>query len=44
MNSIILLGSGGHCKSCIDVLEKIFSHNISAIIEKPNQVKKEFMR
>ena len=43
MNSIILLGSGGHCKSCIDVIEKSFSHKIKGIIDKPNLVNKEFM-
>ena len=43
MSSIILLGSGGHCKSCIDVIEKSHSHKIKGIIDKPNQVNKEFM-
>ena len=43
MNSIILLGSGGHCKSCIDVIEKSFSHKIKGIIDKPDHVNKEFM-
>ena len=43
MSSIILLGSGGHCKSCIDVIEKSYSHKIKGIIDKPNQVNKEFM-
>ena len=37
MNSVILLGSGGHCKSCIDVIEKSF-FKIKGIIDKPNQV------
>ncbi len=43
MNSVILLGSGGHCKSCIDVIEKSNSFKIKGIIDKPNQVNKEFM-
>ena len=43
MNSIILLGSGGHCKSCIDVIEKSSSHKIKGIIDKPKKGKKEFM-
>ena len=43
MNSIILLGSGGHCKSCIDVIEKSYSHKIKGIIDKSNQVNQEFM-
>ena len=33
MNSIILLGSGGHCKSCIDVIEKNKLFKISGIID-----------
>ena len=43
MNSIILLGSGGHCKSCIDVIEKSSSHKIKGIIDKPKKGGKEFM-
>ena len=43
MNSIILLGSGGHCKSCIEVIEKNNEYEIKGIIEKSYSSKKEFM-
>ena len=43
MNSIILIGCGGHCKSCIDVIERANYFKIKGIIEKPNTSKKEFM-
>ena len=32
MNSVILLGSGGHCKSCIDVIEAEQKYNILGIV------------
>ena len=39
MNSIILIGSGGHCKSCIDVLET--NNDIKlGIVEKDKVLKK----
>ncbi len=43
MNSIILLGGGGHCKSCIDVIEKSSYFKIKGIIDKPDQVNKKIM-
>ena len=43
MKSIILLGCGGHCKSCIDVIETSKKYKIKGIIEKTNSLKKEFM-
>ena len=42
MNSIILLGSGGHCKSCIDVIEKSYSHKIKGIIDKYQLFKEKY--
>ena len=44
MNSIILLGAGGHCKSCIDVIEKGKNFYIKGIVDKDcNNEKLEFM-
>lgn len=36
MESIILIGGGGHCKSCIDVIEQEGRFNIAGIVEKDN--------
>ena len=43
MNSIILIGSGGHCKSCIDVIETNNEYKIKGIVDKDKVFKKEFM-
>ncbi|MEA1987984.1 MAG: acetyltransferase, partial [Pseudomonadota bacterium] len=32
MKKILLIGAGGHCKSCIDVIEKIGEWQIAGII------------
>lgn len=32
-NGIILIGGGGHCKACIDVLEQEGKHSIAGIVE-----------
>ena len=34
---IILVGGGGHCKACIDVIEKITSYKIYGIIDNINK-------
>ena len=34
MKKIILLGGGGHCKSCIDVIENENKYKIIGIIDK----------
>ena len=31
---IILLGGGGHCRSCIDVIEQAGDFNIAGIVDK----------
>ena len=38
MKSIILLGNGGHCKSCIDVIENSNEFCIKGIISKNPQI------
>ncbi len=37
--SIILIGSGGHCKSCIDIIEQENKYSIAGIIDKNRSVK-----
>ena len=36
-SSIILLGGGGHCKSCIDVLENDEKFKIKGIVEQSGE-------
>lgn len=36
MKKIILVGGGGHCKSCIDVIENENKYKITGIIDKKN--------
>lgn len=36
--SIILVGGGGHCKSCIDVIEQMNRFTIAGIIDLPDKV------
>jgi sugar O-acyltransferase (sialic acid O-acetyltransferase NeuD family) len=37
-NSLILIGGGGHCKSCIDVVEQEGYYTIAGILDKPELV------
>lgn len=37
-NNIILIGGGGHCKSCIEVIELDRKYNIFGIIDKEDRV------
>ncbi len=43
MKSIILLGNGGHCKSCIDVIENSDEFSIKGIVVKDNYYQDTFM-
>ena len=43
MKSLLLLGSGGHCKSCIDVIETCGKFKIRGIIIHPDQSIQKFM-
>jgi len=38
MKKIILLGGGGHCKSCIDVIENENIYKIAGIIDKKKKI------
>ena len=38
---IILIGGGGHCKSCIDVIEQEGKYRIVGILDLPEMLGKE---
>ncbi len=38
MNKLILIGGGGHCKSCIDVIEQSGLHEIVGILDRQENV------
>lgn len=40
---IILVGGGGHCKSCIDVIESTNKFKIKGIIDIPNEKNKQIL-
>ena len=43
MKSIILIGNGGHCKSCIDVIENSLDFNVKGLITKDSNNSENFM-
>ena len=43
MKKILVLGTGGHAKSCIDVVEKQKEFEILGIVENAKSQKKKFM-
>lgn len=38
MKKILLVGGGGHCKSCIDVIEQQGTYEIAGIVDQPSLV------
>jgi len=38
MDKIILIGGGGHCKSCIDVIEQQGKYQIAGIVDMPEKL------
>ena len=44
MKPLILFGSGGHCKACIDVIESSNEYKIKGIVVHPQEEIKEFMQ
>jgi len=42
MNNIVLLGAGGHCKSCIEIIETLEKYKIKGIVDK-NKSERKFM-
>lgn len=43
MSSILLIGAGGHCKSCIDVIEQIGKWHVAGIIDRKDSDVKEVL-
>ena len=43
MKSLVLFGNGGHCKSCIEIIESTNKYKIRGIIVHPNDSSKTFM-
>jgi sugar O-acyltransferase (sialic acid O-acetyltransferase NeuD family) len=43
MKGIILIGAGGHCKSCIDIIEMIEGYHVAGIIERKGSTVKEVL-
>ena len=43
MKSLVLIGNGGHCKSCIDIIESTNKYRIKGIIVHPNDSSDTFM-
>ena len=44
MKSIVLIGNGGHCRSCIDIIESCEKFKIKGIIIRPQESIKTFMK
>ncbi|MFH2091049.1 MAG: acetyltransferase [Pseudomonadota bacterium] len=40
MTPIVLIGGGGHCESCIDVIEQQGTYQIAGIVDMPDKIKK----
>lgn len=43
MKKLLLIGAGGHCKSCIDVIEQQGLYEIAGIIDKPNSASEKVL-
>ena len=43
MRNIVLLGAGGHCKSCIEIIETLENYRIKGIIDKTNKIEADLM-
>ena len=43
-NKIILIGGGGHCKACIDVIEAEGTYEIAGILDKPENKGQRVLR
>ena len=40
---LVLLGGGGHCRSCIDVLEELASYRIAGIVDLPEKLHRKVL-
>ncbi|MDH4317583.1 MAG: acetyltransferase [Desulfobulbaceae bacterium] len=38
MKQIVLIGGGGHCRSCIDVIEQAGTYSVAGIVDLPERV------
>ena len=43
MRNIVLLGGGGHCRSCIEIIENLEKYKIKGIVDKTNKIEEDFM-
>jgi sugar O-acyltransferase (sialic acid O-acetyltransferase NeuD family) len=43
MEKIILIGGGGHCKSCIDVIEREGKYKIAGIVDVPEKLNENIL-
>jgi sugar O-acyltransferase (sialic acid O-acetyltransferase NeuD family) len=43
MQNLILIGGGGHCKSCIDVIEHQGIFQIAGIVDQPEKIHKKIL-
>ena len=43
MDKIILIGGGGHCKSCIDVIEQAETFHIAGIVDVPEKLHQKIL-
>ena len=43
MRNIVLLGAGGHCKSCIEIIENLEKYKIKGIVDKSVKAEQDFM-
>lgn len=41
--NIILIGGGGHCKSCIEVIESTGKYNIVGVLDLPSELGKKIL-
>ena len=43
MKNLYLIGGGGHCHSCIDVIEQENKYQIKGIFDLPDKIDKEVL-
>ena len=43
MLNIVLVGAGGHCKACLDVLSAIGEYNVAALVDRPENLGKKLL-
>ncbi len=43
MPGLVLIGAGGHCKSCLDVIFAIGKYQVSALVDRPENLGKQVL-